>query len=182
MYRLVKYFLILAMSLSINISYSSDFKEALNVIEVRKTAMQSLWHRIKRVSPYVELKEKVDYNKDLATEDAKEIIVLLEKAKNLWSESSNLSAKGFTNATPAVWALPEYFGKLYSEAEKSAYKLKDSIIKDNIENTTEAMCNLGNACGTCHANFRRLLTSQLSNEVSGWSGKYIKNCNSVTVN
>ena len=108
--------------------------------------------------------------------------MLLEKAKNLWSENSNLSAKGFTNATPAVWALPEYFGKLYSEAEKSAYKLKDSIIEDNIENTTEAMCNLGNACGTCHANFRRLLTSQLSNEVSGWSGKYIKNCNSVTVN
>ena len=38
------------------------------------------------------------------------------------------------------------------------------------------MCNLGKACGTCHANFRRLLTSQLANEVSGWSGKYVKNC------
>ena len=37
------------------------------------------------------------------------------------------------------------------------------------------MCNLGNACGTCHASFRRLLTSQLANEVSGWSGKYVKN-------
>ena len=36
------------------------------------------------------------------------------------------------------------------------------------------MCNLGKACGTCHANFRRLLTSQLANEVSGWSGKYIQ--------
>ena len=165
--------------LASNISFSSDFEEALNIIEVRKTAMQ-LWHRIKEY-PYVELKEKVDYNKDLATEDAKEIIVL-EKTKNLWSNNSNLSAKGFTNATPAVWALPEYFGKLYSEAEKSAYKLEESVVNDDIEATTAAMCNLGKACGTCHANFRRLLTSQLSDEVSGWSGKYIKNCNSVTVN
>ena len=30
--------------------------------------MQSIWHRIKRLSPYVELKEKVDYNKDLASQ------------------------------------------------------------------------------------------------------------------
>ena len=182
MNKLVNLLLTLSILLASNISFSSDFEEALNIIEVRKTAMQSLWHRIKRISPYVELKEKVDYNKDLATEDAKEIIVLLEKTKNLWSNNSNLSAKGFTNATPAVWALPEYFGKLYSEAEKSAYKLKESVIDDDIEDTTEAMCNLGKACGTCHANFRRLLTSQLSNEVSGWSGKYIKNCNSITVN
>ena len=36
--------------------------------------MQALWHRIKRLSPYVELKEKVDYNKELASEDAQEIL------------------------------------------------------------------------------------------------------------
>ena len=76
--------------------------------------MQSLWQRVKRLSPYVELKEKVDYNKDLATDDAKEILTLIQKTRNLWSEKSNLSAKGFTNATPAVWALPDYFEKLYS--------------------------------------------------------------------
>ena len=39
------------------------------------------------------------------------------------------------------------------------------------------MCNLGKACGTCHANFRRLLTSQLANEVSGWSGNILKTVN-----
>ena len=182
MVKAVKFLLIITTLLFSSVVFSTDFEEALNTIEVRKTAMQSLWYRIKRISPYVELKEKVDYNKDLATEDAKEIIILLKKAKNLWPDNSNLSAKGFTNATPAVWALPEYFGKLYTEAEESAYKLKNSVIEDNIEYTTEAMCNLGKACGTCHANFRRLMTSQLSNEVSGWSGQYIKNCNSVTVN
>ena len=43
------------------------------------------------------------------------------------------------------------------------------------------MCNLGNACGTCHANFRRLLTSQLANEVSGWSINISKIVNSYQV-
>ena len=166
---------LLLISLS-NYSLASDFEDTLLTIETRKTAMQSVWHRIKRLSPYVELKEKVDYNKDLATNDAQEIITLLEKTKNLWSEKSNLSSKGFTNATPAVWALPDYFEKLYSNAQKSAHDLKNAIVKDEIDGTTLAMCNLGNACGTCHANFRRLLTSQLANEVSGWSGQYIKNC------
>ena len=156
--------------------YSSEFNEAMKTIEIRKTAMQNIWYRIKRISPYVELREKVDYNKELAVNDAQEILAMLEKTKGLWSTNSNLSAKGFTNATPAIWALPDYFGKLYSTAENSADALKKAIIKDDIDNTVLAMCNLGNACGTCHANFRRLLTSQLTNEVSGWSGKYVKGC------
>ena len=91
--------------------------------------------------------------------------------------NSNLSGKGFTNATPAVWALPNYFGKLYSSAEYSANELQIAIVEDDIDKTALAMCNLGKACGTCHASFRRLLTSQLANEVNGWSGKYIEGCN-----
>ena len=138
--------------------------------------MQGIWERVKRLSPYVELKEKVDYNKDLAVNDAQEIVTLLKKTKNLWSDKSNLSPKGFTNATPAVWALPDYFSKLYSNAEQSALRLNSAISEDNIDDTVVAMCNLGKACGTCHANFRRLLTNQLASEVSGWSGKYIENC------
>ncbi len=173
---LIKFISISLLLSLVKMGFSSEFEETLNQIEIRKTAMQSIWHRIERLSPYVELKEKVDYNKDLAVEDAKEVLTLLEKTKNLWHSNSNLSAKGFTNATPAVWALPDYFYKLYSSAEKSANDLKNAIINDEIDDTVVAMCNLGNSCGTCHANFRRLLTSQLSNEVSGWSGKYIKNC------
>ena len=171
-----KYLCILLLAISCNVIHSSEISEAFNTIEVRKTAMQGLWHRIQRISPYVELREKVDYNKDIASEDAKEILSLIQKTRSLWSENSNLSAKGFTNATPAVWALPNYFEKLYTSAEKSAYNLKDAIINDDVDGAVVAMCNLGKSCGTCHANFRRLLTSQLSNEVSGWSGKYINNC------
>ena len=160
----------------LNHSNSSDFDDTLKTIEIRKTTMQSIWHRITRLSPDVELKEKIDYNKELATADAEEIIVLLDKTKNLWPEKSNLSFKNFTNATPAIWVLPDYFGKLYSDAEKSAISLREAVVKDDIDQTVLAMCNLGKACGTCHANFRRLLTDQLANEVSGWSGQYIKNC------
>jgi len=176
MLKISKLLVLLFISYSLNQASASDFDEALITIETRKTAMQGIWERVKRLSPYVELKEKVDYNKDLATDDAQEIVTLLEKTENLWSVRSNLSSKGFTNATPAVWALPDYFSKLYANAEKSALNLKNAISEDNIDETVIAMCNLGNACGTCHANFRRLLTSQLANEVSGWSGKYVKNC------
>ena len=172
-YKLLTLFLI---SCHFNNVNASDFNETLTTIETRKAAMQGIWERVKRLSPYVELKEKVDYNKNLATDDAEEIITLLVKTKNLWSDESNLSSKGFTNATPAVWALPDYFSKLYSNAEQSALNLQSAISEDNIDDTVKAMCNLGKACGTCHANFRRLLTSQLANEVSGWSGQYIKNC------
>ena len=160
----------------INISFSSEFEDTIETIDIRKTAMQNLWERIKRLSPYVELKEKVEYDKELAVTDAQEVLNLLEQTRNLWPLNSNISGKGFTNATPAIWVLPDYFGKLYSTAEKSAYTLKESIVNDDIESTVAAMCNLGKACGTCHANFRRLLTSQLANEVSGWSGQYIDDC------
>ena len=176
MNKTFKLLILLLISYSLNHISASDFDETLITIETRKTAMQGIWERVKRLSPYVELKEKVDYNKDLAVSDAQEIVKLLEKTKYLWSEKSNLSPKGFTNATPAVWALPNYFNKLYSNAEQSASNLKIAITKDDLDDTVIAMCSLGKACGTCHANFRRLLTSQLANEVSGWSGQYIKNC------
>ena len=73
---------------------SSEFENTLDIIEIRKTAMQSLWHRIKRLSPYVELKETVEYDKELALTDAQEVLNLLEQTKNLWPENSNISGKG----------------------------------------------------------------------------------------
>ena len=172
----IKIILLVCFLSPLNISFSSEFEDTLSTIEIRKSAMQNLWERIKRLSPYVELKEKVEYDKELAVNDAQEVLNLLEQTKNLWPLNSNISGKGFTNATPAIWVLPNYFGKLYSSAEKSAFTLKESILNDDIDNTVVAMCNLGKACGTCHANFRRLLTSQLANEVSGWSGQYIDSC------
>ena len=87
----------------INISFSSEFEDTIETIDIRKTAMQNLWERIKRLSPYVELKEKVEYDKELAVTDAQEVLNLLEQTRNLWPLNSNISGKGFTNATPAIW-------------------------------------------------------------------------------
>ena len=173
----IKYILIVSVLVPLFSLKADEFSDTKETIDIRKSAMQGLWIRVKRLSPYVELKENVEYNKDLASNDASEILKLLDKTRNLWPVNSNLSGKGFTNATPAVWALPEYFNKLYSDAKLSATDLKQSIKNDDIDKTALAMCNLGKACGTCHASFRRLLTSQLANEVNGWSGKYIQNCN-----
>ena len=176
---MIKFLIISLLFLNVCVSgqAQTSFEEAQETIHIRKTAMQAIWLRVKRLAPYVELKEQVDYGKDIAEQDAKEIQLLLKRTKNLWSETSNLSGKGYTNANPSIWVLPNYFEKLYNDAENSATRLISSIEKDNIENTELAMCSLGKACGTCHANFRRLLTSQLANEVSGWSGQYIKGCN-----
>ena len=157
-------------------SNSNDFEKALDTIELRKASMQGIWARVKRLSPFIDVDTNLDYNQNLAIQDAKDIKLLLEKSKDLWPRSTNLSTKNLTNATPAIWAVEEYFNKLYANAEIAASKLEKALEKNDWESVDLQMCNLGNACGTCHASFRRLLTSQLANEASAWSGKYISDC------
>ena len=155
---------------------SNDFEKAQDTIELRKASMQGIWERVKRLAPFIDVDSNLDYSQDLAVQDAKDIKLLLEKSKNLWPRSTNLSTRNLTNATPAIWAVEEYFNKLYAEAEVAAGNLEIALESNNWERVDIEMCNLGNACGTCHASFRRLLTSQLANEASAWSGKYISDC------
>ena len=155
---------------------SNDFEKAQDTIELRKASMQGIWERVKRLAPFIDVDSNLDYSQDLAVQDAKDIKLLLEKSKNLWPRSTNLSTRNLTNATPAIWAVEEYFNKLYAEAEVAASNLEIALENNNWERVDIEMCNLGNACGTCHASFRRLLTSQLANEASAWSGKYINDC------
>jgi len=157
-------------------SHSNDFEDALDTIELRKATMQGIWVRVKRLAPFIDVDTDLDYNQNLAIQDAKDIKLLLEKSKDLWPSSTNLSTRNLTNATPAIWAVEEYFNKLYSKAEVAASSLEVALEKNDWESVDLQMCNLGNACGTCHASFRRLLTSQLANEASAWSGKYISDC------
>ena len=139
--------------------------------------MQGIWARIKRLAPFIEVDNNLEYNGQLAKQDAEDIKLLLEKSLNLWPESTNLSTRNLTNATPAIWAVEDYFNKLYKNALISAKNLEMALNDNDWEKVDIAMCNLGNACGTCHASFRRLLTNQLANEASAWSGKYINKCN-----
>ena len=71
MLKICKLLVLLLISYSLNQVSASDFDETLITIETRKTAMQGIWERVKRLSPYVELKEKIDYNKDFARKDRK---------------------------------------------------------------------------------------------------------------
>ena len=169
-------FLILLSSMLNFHSHSNDFEDALDTIELRKATMQGIWVRVKRLAPFIDVDTDLDYNQNLAIQDAKDIKLLLEKSKDLWPSSTNLSTRNLTNATPAIWAVEEYFNKLYSKAEIAASSLEIALEKNDWESVDLQMCNLGNACGTCHASFRRLLTSQLANEASAWSGKYISDC------
>ena len=158
-------------------SYSSEFEKAKDTIELRQGVMQGIWARIKRLAPFIEVDNNLEYNGQLAKQDAEDIKLLLEKSLNLWPESTNLSTRNLTNATPAIWAVEDYFNKLYNNALVSAKNLEIALNDNDWDKVDVEMCNLGNACGTCHASFRRLLTSQLANEASAWSGKYINKCN-----
>ena len=158
-------------------SYSSEFEKAISTIELRQAIMLGIWVRIKRLAPFIEVNNNLEYNEQLAKQDAQDINLLLQKSQNLWPGDTNLSTKNLTNATPAIWAVEDYFNKLYRNALISAKKLEVALNDNDWDTVDIEMCNLGNACGTCHANFRRLLTSQLANEASAWSGKYINKCN-----
>ena len=157
--------------------FSNEFEKAKDTIELRQGVMQGIWARVKRLAPFIEVSNNLEYNEQLARQDAEDIKLLLEKSLTLWPKSTNLSTRNLTNATPAVWAVEDYFNKLYKDALLSAKNLESALTKNDWDQVDVEMCNLGNACGTCHASFRRLLTSQLANEASAWSGKYIKKCN-----
>ncbi len=174
MTRLIIILLILT-SVNVN-TYSSEFERAKDTIELRQAVMQGIWARVKRLSPFIELNNTLEYNEQLAKQDAQDIKLLLEKSLGLWPITTNLSTKNLTNATPAIWAVEDYFNKLYKNALTSAENLEIALDNNDWDKVDIEMCNLGNACGTCHASFRRLLTSQLANEASAWSGKYINNC------
>ena len=58
MKKIFKLLILFSISYSLNQVTASDFDETLITIETRKTAMQGIWERVKRLSPYVELKEK----------------------------------------------------------------------------------------------------------------------------
>ena len=173
--RKIVYFLLLFISFNFGL-YSSEFEKAKEIIELRQYSMQGIWARVKRLAPYIDLDSNLEYSQEFARQDAQDIKLLLEKSINLWPKSTDLSTKNLTNATPAIWAVEDYFQKLYENALISAENLETALNNNNWDKVDLEMCNLGKACGTCHASFRRLLTSQLANEASAWSGKYIQKC------
>jgi hypothetical protein len=62
---------------------ANDFKKAMESIELRKSAMQGIWSRVKRLAPYVEFNENMEYGPEIAKQDAKEISQLLKRTKKI---------------------------------------------------------------------------------------------------
>ena len=60
--------------------FSNEFEEAQQTIELRKSVMQGIWARIKRLAPFIEVSNNLEYNEQLARQDAQDIKLLLEKS------------------------------------------------------------------------------------------------------
>ncbi len=146
------------------------------IIQLRQGAMQEMWKRVKNITPYVEDLGSTNYGPTEAERDSTELLTLIKKVQGLWGPNTNLSIYSKTNATPAVWALNDYFERIFLKAEVSVMELTESITTGNDDSARQALCSLGNACGSCHANFRRLLTAELAVEASAWSGGYSSDC------
>ena len=123
----IKYILIVSVLVPLFSLKADEFSDTKETIDIRKSAMQGLWIRVKRLSPYVELKENVEYNKDLASNDASEILKLLDKTRNLSVCTILLTQR-------LQMALPEYFNKLYlmqlsyrSETKKMMILIKQHL-------------------------------------------------------
>ena len=54
-YSIISVFFLICLNLN-----SSDFKKANEVIELRKSAMQGIWMRVKRLAPFIEFNEAND--------------------------------------------------------------------------------------------------------------------------
>ena len=173
--KLISYIIVFSIFSSFNHSVIAN-EETEKSIELRQLAMQGMWLRVKRIAPYIETDSPIEYGPSDVERDVNELVELLDKVENLWPKTSNLSNYGRTNANPSVWAIPDYFSKLYSRAQNSAKDLQLSLSQGNDILARASICELGKSCGSCHASFRRLLTSELAEEASAWSGRYDKEC------
>ena len=64
-------------------SNSSEFEKAKDTIELRQSVMQGIWARVKRLAPYIEVNNSLEYNEQLARQDAEDIKLLLEPRASL---------------------------------------------------------------------------------------------------
>ncbi len=158
------------------ISETRANSETSKLIELRQGAMQEMWKRVKNITPYVESLGSTNYGPTEAEKDSTELLTLIKQVQGLWAPNTNISIYSKTNATPAVWALNDYFQRIFVKAEVSTMDLTEAISSGNDDSARQALCSLGSACGSCHANFRRLLTAELAVEASAWSGKYSSDC------
>ena len=60
-------------------SNSSEFEKAKDTIELRQGVMQGIWARVKRLAPFIEVNNNLEYNEQLARQDARRHKIIIRK-------------------------------------------------------------------------------------------------------
>ncbi|PCI86495.1 MAG: hypothetical protein COB24_09260 [Hyphomicrobiales bacterium] len=111
----------------------------------RKIVMKSLNDYLKILNA-----QKSDFNADIVTKQATNVLAAFEKSQNLFKEKGT----GETRALDTIWTDKAGFSKALSNSIQAAQNLK-SIGENNQQNMyADGFAQLGQSCGSCHRNYR----------------------------
>ncbi len=117
-----------------------------DVIEKRQKAMKGNSENAKAIKAAAE-------SKDYKTIElkAKDIMGTAEKIPSLFPKDSD---KGKTKAKPEIWENPDDFSKAAKNLAKASSELADAAKAGDDAAVTAKVKAVGDACGSCHKNFR----------------------------
>jgi cytochrome c556 len=128
------------------VAVSTQVFAQADVIEKRQQAMKDNSANAKAIKAAVE-------SKDYATVEtkAKDIMGTADKIVGLFPKDST---KGKTKATDAIWEKPDEFSKAAKNLSKASGELAAAAKSQDEEAVKVKFKALGDACNSCHKNFR----------------------------
>lgn len=139
-------FLMAAIFGALTLAVSSQVFAQADVIEKRQAAMKSNAANAKAIKAAVE-------TKDYATVEAKakDIMGTADRIVSLFPKGST---EGKTKAKPEIWEKPDEFAKNAKALNKAAGELVSAAKAGNDAEVGVKVKALGEACNTCHKEFR----------------------------
>jgi len=139
-------FLMAAIFGALTLAVSTQVFAQADVIEKRQAAMKSNAANAKAIKAAVE-------TKDYATVEAKakDIMGTADRIVSLFPKGST---EGKTKAKPEIWEKPDEFAKNAKALNKAAGELVSAAKAGNDAEVGVKVKALGEACNTCHKEFR----------------------------
>jgi cytochrome c556 len=139
-------FLMAAIFGALTLAVSSQVFAQADVIEKRQAAMKNNAANAKAIKAAVE-------TKDYATVEAKakDIMGTADRIVSLFPKGST---EGKTKAKPEIWEKPDEFAKNAKALNKAAGELVSAAKTGNDADVGVKVKALGEACNTCHKEFR----------------------------
>jgi cytochrome c556 len=139
-------FLMAAIFGALTLAVSSQVFAQADVIEKRQAAMKSNAANAKAIKAAIE-------TKDYATVEAKakDIMGTADRIVSLFPKGST---EGKTKAKPEIWEKPDEFAKNAKALNKAAGELVSAAKAGNDAEVGVKVKALGEACNTCHKEFR----------------------------